>query len=163
MVSLQCGRGSETLCDLQHRSRIRLCRTLQPVQLAEGVGAPLPADIPGSAQWLPQRQARLPCPCTDALTLQISRVGKDMALQHFFPMVLIRLRWGHSFYVDCLFCTSDSVNVKWRGRAIAGPDLGINEGPRVSEVSCAAALLKLEADTGFMGFCFVVRHLEQNS
>ena len=45
-----------------------------------------------------------------------------VALWQNFSTVFIRL-WGHSFYVDCLFCTrSDSVNVKWRGRAAAGQD-----------------------------------------
>ncbi|XP_029395568.1 phosphatidylinositol 3-kinase regulatory subunit gamma isoform X1 [Mus pahari] len=76
-------RGSEALCHLQHGSRIWLCRTLQPVQLTEGAGAPLPADIPGSAQRLPQRQAHLPCPCTDAYTLQISRVEETCSLAVF--------------------------------------------------------------------------------
>lgn len=40
-------------------------------------------------------------------------------------------------------------------------DLERNEGPRVSGLGCAAALKdsKLEADIGFMGFGFVVRHL----
>lgn len=114
-VSLQCRWGSEALCDLQHCSGIWLRRALQPVQLVEGAGAPLPADIPGPAQRLPQRQACLPCPRTDALAVQIEGECTSIFL------VFIRLWWGHSFYMDCLFCTrSDFVNVKWRGQAEAG-------------------------------------------
>ena len=74
---LQCRRGSEALCDLQHGARLRLRRALQPVQLTEGAGAALPADVPRPAQRLPQRQASLPCPCTDALALQIKREREE--------------------------------------------------------------------------------------
>lgn len=116
---LQCRWGSEALCDLQHCPGLWLCGALQPVQLTEGAGAPLPADIPRSAQRLPQRQACLPCPRTDALLLQIKWEWEERWLSSIFSYSFIRL-WGHSFYVDCLFCTrSDSVNVKWRGRAAA--------------------------------------------
>lgn len=73
LVSLQRRWRGEALCHLQHCSGLRLRRALQPVQLPEGAGAPLPADVPRAAQRLSQRQARLPCPRTDALALQIKR------------------------------------------------------------------------------------------
>lgn len=84
VVSLQCRWGGEALCDLQHCSGLWLCRALQPVQLTEGAGAALPADIPRSAQRLPQRQACLPCPRTDALTLQIKREWEERSLSSIF-------------------------------------------------------------------------------
>lgn len=84
VVSLQCRWGSEALCDLQHRSGLRLCRALQPVQLPEGAGAPLPADIPRSAQRLPQCQACLPCPRTDAFPLQIKSEWEERLLSSIF-------------------------------------------------------------------------------
>lgn len=83
-VSLQCRWGSEALCDLQHCSGLWLCRALQPVWLTEGAGAALPADIPRPAQRLPQRQACLPCPCTDALALQIKREWEERWLSSIF-------------------------------------------------------------------------------
>lgn len=73
VLSLQRRWRGEALRDLQHCSGLRLRRALQPVRLPEGAGAALPADVPGAAQRLSQRQARLPCPRTDALALQIER------------------------------------------------------------------------------------------
>ena len=70
---MQGGRRGQALRHQQDGHGLWLRRALQPVQLPEGAGAPLPADVPRAAQRLSQRQARLPCPRTDALALQIKR------------------------------------------------------------------------------------------
>lgn len=47
------------------------------------------------------------------------------------------------------------MDVKWRGRAVAGQDLGINEGPGVSGLAVLLhSCTELEAETGFMGDLF---------
>lgn len=56
----QGGWRGEALRHQQDEHRLRLRRALQPVRLAEGAGAALPAHVAGPAQRLAQRHAGLP-------------------------------------------------------------------------------------------------------
>lgn len=57
---LQGRRRGQALRHQQDGHGLRLRRALQPVQLPEGTGAPLPTHVPGAAQRLPQRHTSLP-------------------------------------------------------------------------------------------------------
>lgn len=59
-VFLQCGRGGQALRHQQNSHRLRFCRTLQPVWLAEGTGLALPAHVSCSAQRLFECHVSIP-------------------------------------------------------------------------------------------------------
>lgn len=105
----QGGRRHQALCHLPHGHWLGLCRALQPVWIAKGAGAALPAHVPSAAQRRAHRHTGPPCararpwaPAHSPLTRSRAELPGPSQLRPRAPYFCLSLSVSSSVYLSSL-------------------------------------------------------------